>query len=165
MSMELSLVEKQYVTEVLNELKQYRISSKERKNIKQQLLEHFQESRDNGIDSINDLGDTTTFIKDFLEIKGIDLHSEIKQMRKSRPGISIALGFCTFIIAYLACQLLLSMFLTDSFNPQKTMATFHYNIVYQISDVAWWNFLLITISISTSSLISLLAIKIFGGNR
>ena len=65
MSMELSLVEKQYLTEVLNELKQYRISSKERKNIKQQLLEHIQESRDNGIDSINDLGDTTTFIKDF----------------------------------------------------------------------------------------------------
>ncbi|MEB2281858.1 hypothetical protein LAV73_17940 [Lysinibacillus xylanilyticus] len=165
MSMELSLVEKQYVTEVLNELKQYRISSKERKNIKQQLLEHIQESRDNGIDSINDLGDTTTFIKDFLEIKGIDLHSEIKQMRKSQPGISIVIGVCTFIIAYLACQLILSMFLTDSFNPQNTIAAFDYNIVYQISDVAWWNFLLISISIFTSSLISLCAIKIFGGNR
>lgn len=165
MSMELSLAEKQYLTEVLEELKQYRISSKERKNIKQQLLEHIQESRDNEIGSINDLGDTTTFIKDFLEIKGIDLHSEIKQMRKSRPGISFVIGFCTFIIAYLACQLILSMFLTDSFNPQKTIPTFDYNIVYQISDVAWWNLFLILISISTSSLISILAIKIFAGNR
>lgn len=165
MTMELSLAEKQYLNEVLKELKQYRISTTERRNIKQQLVEHIQECRDYGIDSIDELGDTTTFIKDFLEIKGIDLHSEIQQIRKSRPGLSLIIGFCTFIVAYLGSQLILSMFLTDSFNPQNMNATFDYHIIYQISDNAWWNSLLMLMSISISCSISILAVKFIGRNR
>ncbi|GGB57363.1 hypothetical protein GCM10011409_38590 [Lentibacillus populi] len=53
----LTMEEKQFLNEVLEELKQYQISSKNRKDIKQQLLEHIQESHEHGQDSINELGD------------------------------------------------------------------------------------------------------------
>ncbi|MDM5155333.1 hypothetical protein QUF88_16420 [Bacillus sp. DX1.1] len=160
MNIKLNMEEKQFLNEVLEELKQCQISSKDRKNIKQQLLEHIQESREHGQDSINELGDTTTFVKDFLEINGIDLHSEIKQIRKSksRTGILFVIGFFTSIVTYLISQLLLSMFLTESFNPLNTNNSFDYNIFYQISDNLWWNSLLMIISISTSLLVSMLAV-------
>ncbi|MED1014772.1 hypothetical protein P4T71_31430, partial [Bacillus mycoides] len=53
---ELNGKENQFLTDVLKELKQYDISLEERENIKQQILEHIQECRENGEDSINDLG-------------------------------------------------------------------------------------------------------------
>ncbi|MGE8203353.1 hypothetical protein ACQKP0_02225 [Heyndrickxia sp. NPDC080065] len=160
MNIELSLAEKQYLNEVLDELKQYQISSKVRKDIKQQLLEHIQESREHDQNSLDGLGDSTTFVKDFLEINGIDLHSEIKQMRKSKSkkGILLVIGFFTLIVTYLFSQLILSMFLTESINPQNNGSLFDYNIFYQISDNSWWNFLLIIISISTSCLVSVLVV-------
>ncbi len=79
--------EKQFLNEVLEELKQYQISSKNRKDIKQQLLEHIQESHEHGQDSINELGDTTTFVKDFLEINGIDLLSETNNQIFYEPTV------------------------------------------------------------------------------
>ncbi|MFI8709287.1 hypothetical protein ACIGHG_19915 [Bacillus sp. NPDC077411] len=156
MNIKLTIEEKQFLSEVLDELKQYQISSKHRKNIKQQLLEHIQESREHGLNSINELGDATTFVKDFLEVNGIDLHSEIKNIRKSkgRTGILFSIGLFTLIVTYLGLQLILSMFLTESFNPLNTNSLFDYNIFYQISDNSWWNFLLMFISLSTSLLVS-----------
>lgn len=163
MNIKLNMEEKNFLNEVTKELKQYQISAEERKNIKQQLLEHIQASREHGQDSISELGNTTTFIKDFLEINGIDLHSEIKQIRKSksRTGILFVVGFFTLILTYLSSQLILSMFLTESFNPQNTIHSFDYNIFYRISDNLWWNFLLVTISISTTCLGTVLVVKLF----
>ncbi|MEH7457014.1 hypothetical protein V7183_07155 [Bacillus sp. JJ1127] len=160
MKMKLSKEETQFLNEILEELKQYQISSKNRKIIKQQLLEHIQECREHGQDSINDLGDTTTFIKDFLEMNEIDLHSEIKQIRKSknRIGTLFVIGVLTSIVTYLTSQLLLSMFLTESFNPLHTNNSFDYNILYHIADNSWWNSLLMITSISISVLLSMLVV-------
>ncbi|MGE7625190.1 hypothetical protein ACQKMD_19845 [Viridibacillus sp. NPDC096237] len=159
MNIELSLTEKQFLNEVLDELKLYQINSKDRKYIEQQIVEHFQESREHGEDGINELGDTETFVKDFLDINGIDLHTKIKQIRKtnSRMGISFVIGSFTFIVCYLISQLLLSMFLTGSFNPQNNNS-FNYNIFYQISDNFWWNSILMIISFSISSLLCTLVV-------
>ncbi|WP_235991740.1 hypothetical protein [Metabacillus schmidteae] len=127
MNMKLNREEQQFLNEVLDELRQYQISTKARRNIKQQLLEHIQESREHGRDSLEDLGDTQDFIKDFLEIYGKDLHSEIKQVRKSKSktGVLFVIGFFSLILTYLGSQLLLSMFLTESFNPQNTDSSFN----------------------------------------
>jgi hypothetical protein len=161
MNIKLNMGEKQFLNEVLEELKQYQISSKNRKNIKKQLLEHIQESREHSLDSINELGDSHNFVKDFLEMNGIDLHSEIKQIRKSKnkTGVLLAIGFFTLIVTYLISQLLLSMFLTTSFTPLNTNKSFDYNIFYQISNNSWWNSLLMTISITASLLVSVLTIR------
>lgn len=155
--MKLTILEKRFLDEVLNELKQYQISPTQRNNIKQQLLEHIQESRENGQDSMNELGDASTFVKDYLEVNGIDLHAEIKHMRKSkaRPAMLWAIGLLSFFVSYLAIQLILSMFLTDSMNPLNTSRSFNYNIFYQISGNAWWNFSLMFISISGSLLVTM----------
>ncbi|PMC35768.1 hypothetical protein CJ195_18495 [Bacillus sp. UMB0899] len=157
MNMKMNREEQQFLNEVLEELRQYQISTKARRNIKQQLLEHIQESREHGRDSIDDLGNTQDFIKDFLEINGIDLHSEIKQVRKSKSktGVLFLIGFFSLILTYLGSQLLLSMFLTESFNPQNTDSSFKYNLFYQISDNLWWNSLLMMISIFSACLVSL----------
>ncbi|MXQ54395.1 hypothetical protein [Shimazuella alba] len=156
MNVELSFAEKQFLNEVLEELKHYQISSKVTKEIKQQLLEHIQESREHGQDSLTELGDKTTFVKDFLEMNGVDLHSQIKQIRKSKKstGILVVIGFTTLIITYLLSQLILSMFLTESFNPLHTNNSFQYNIFYRISDNSWWNSLLVITSIVTSLIVS-----------
>ena len=57
--------EKQFLTDVLKELKQYDISLEERENIKLQILEHIQECREHGEDSIADLGTPELFVQDF----------------------------------------------------------------------------------------------------
>ncbi|EOA3903887.1 hypothetical protein ACH0R4_RS05215 [Bacillus cytotoxicus] len=87
----------------MEELKQYQVSYKNRKIVKQQLLEYMQECREHGQDSLYDLGDTATFVKDFLEMNGINLHSEIKQIRKSqnRTGVLFVIGFFTILVTYL----------------------------------------------------------------
>ncbi|MED4461778.1 hypothetical protein [Metabacillus fastidiosus] len=160
MNIKLSMEEKIFLNDVLKELKQYQISVKDRKNIKQQILEHIQESREHGGDSINELGDKTIFVKDFLEINGIDLYSKIKegQISKSKTGILFVVGVCTLIATYLCSQLILSMFLTESFNPLNYNENFDYNIFYQISDNSWWNALLMSISIIASIIISMLIV-------
>lgn len=162
MNIKLNMAEKQFLNEVLEELRQYKISSKNRKNIKQQLLEHIQESREHGQDSLDELGDTHDFVKDFLEINGIDLHCEIKQIRKSknRRGILFVIGCMTAIVTYLCSQLILSMFLTQSFNALNTNSPFNYNILYRISDNSWWNSLLVIISIAAACLVSVLVVKL-----
>ncbi|MBU5214830.1 DUF1700 domain-containing protein [Heyndrickxia oleronia] len=163
MNIKLNMAEQQFLNEVLEELKQYNISSKDRSNIKQQLLEHIQESRELGKDSIKELGNSHELVKDFLEINGIDLHSEIKQIRKSksRTGILFVIGFFTLILSYLGSQLIFSMFLTESFNSQGTSNRFYYNIFFQISNNPWWNSLLMIISMSIACLVSVLVIKLF----
>lgn len=169
MNSKLSSAETQFLNEVLKELKQYEISSKDRRNIKQQLLEHIQESREYGQDSMDELGDATTFVKDFLEVHGIDLHSKIKQMRtsKRRTGMLFVIGLFTSIVTYLMSQLILSMFLTKAFTPLNTSHSFDYHIFYRISDDLWWNSMLMVMSIATSLLVSMVVvfyIRKTGGN-
>ena len=53
------------LTDVLKELKKYDISLEERDNIKRQILEHIQECREHGEDSIDDLGTPQLFVQDF----------------------------------------------------------------------------------------------------
>ncbi|WP_077618415.1 hypothetical protein [Bacillus sinesaloumensis] len=162
MNVKLNMEEKKFLNDVMSELKHYQISVKDRKNIEQQLIEHIEESREHGRDSIDELGDTATFVKDFLEINGIDLHAEIKQIRnsKSRTGFLFGIGFLTLFLTYLGSQLLLSMFLTESFNPLVTSSAFDYNIFYRISDNVWWNSLLMMISISIACLLSVLVVML-----
>ena len=160
MNIHLTLAEKQFLHEVMTDLKQYQIHSKDRRNIRLQLLEHIQAAREHGQDSIQELGEPATFVKDFLELNGIDLHSKMKQIQKfkSRPGLLWVTGVCSFILAYLCSQLILSMFLTEAFNPQKTYNSFDYHIFYRISEHSWWNVLLMMISISASLLVSALVV-------
>ncbi len=68
------------------------------------------------------------------------------------------IGLPTSIVTYLTSQLLLSMFLTESFNPLHTNHSFNYNILYHIADNSWWNALLMMTSISISALISMLVV-------
>lgn len=165
MKIVLSRSEKQFLNEVLTELKQYQISSKDRRNIKLQLLEHIQEAREHGDDSLNGLGDSTTFVKDFLDLNEIDLYSEIKQLRtpRSRRGTLLIIGSCALIVTYLFSQFVLSLFLTEVFNPQSNHS-FHYHLLYRISDDAWWNSLLIMISFFTSLAVSLLVVFFYEKN-
>jgi hypothetical protein len=157
MNVELSLAEKQFLKEVLEELKHYQVSPKMIKEVKQQLFEHIQESREHGQDSITELGDSTTLVKEFLEMNEVDLHSKIKQIKKTKKktGTILIIGFTTLIVTYLISQLVLSMFLTESFNPLNTNHSFHYNIFYKISDNSWWNSLLVITSGVTSLTIAL----------
>ncbi|PGR19636.1 hypothetical protein COC50_21745 [Bacillus anthracis] len=76
--------EKQFLTDVLKELKQYDISLEERENIKRQILEHIQECREHGEDSIDDLGTPQLFVQDFIEINEIDLQVKMKQFQNEK---------------------------------------------------------------------------------
>ncbi|HDR7500721.1 TPA: hypothetical protein QCX42_005231, partial [Bacillus toyonensis] len=107
---ELKGKEQQFLTDVLKELKQYDISIEERENIKRQLLEHFQECREDGEDSINNLGTPQLFVQDFLEINEIDIRVKMKQFQNEN-GKSNALllsGIFIAFITYLISQTTLS---------------------------------------------------------
>lgn len=157
---ELNGKEQQFLTEVLKELKQYDINIEERENIKQQILEHIQECREHGEDSINDLGTPQLFVQDFLEINEIDLRVKMKQLQNvneksstfSLSGIFIA------VITYLISQTTLSIFLTESFNSTNSNNTFNYNLLYRIAENQWWNSVLIMISLSISVLIPIILV-------
>ncbi|WP_214483973.1 hypothetical protein [Bacillus sp. SM2101] len=160
MKMELSIAEQQYVNNVLDELKRYQISSKERSRIKEQLLEHIQEAREHGDDAISELGDPATFITDFLEVNGIDPAAGLKQIQQSKPkkGMLFPIGVLTLIVTYLCTQFIFSMSLTRAFDPTYSNDTFNYNILYQISDNTWWNAMLMVFSLAISLLVSLLVV-------
>ncbi|MGG2933139.1 hypothetical protein ABEO66_02955 [Bacillus pacificus] len=144
--------EKQFLTDVLKELKQYDISLEERENIKRQILEHIQECREHGEDSIDDLGAPQLFVQDFLEINEIDLQVKMKQLQneKGKSNTLILRGIFIAFITYLVSQTTFSMFLTESFNPTNSKVTFDYNILYRISENQWWNSLLIMSSFTIS---------------
>lgn len=80
--------EKQFLTDVLKELKQYDISLEERENIKRQILEHIQECREHGEDSIDDLGTPRLFVQDFLEINEIDLQVKMTQLQNEKGNLT-----------------------------------------------------------------------------
>ena len=140
--------EKQFLRDVLKELKQYDISLEERENIKRQILEHIQECHEHGEDSINDLGTPQLFVKDFIEINEIDLQVKMKQLQneKGKFNTFILRGIFIAIITYLISQTTFSIFLTELFNSTNSKNTFNYNILYRISENQWWNVLLIMIS-------------------
>ncbi|MCH1624564.1 hypothetical protein [Fredinandcohnia quinoae] len=158
MGVELSIAEKRFLKAVLDELKNLQISKKKRENIQDQIIEHIQEAREHGEDSLIDLGDAPTFVRDFLEVNEVDLHSEIIQLRttKVRRGTLLTIGLGVFTLTFLILQLLFTMFLTQSFNPNYSNAVFEYNILFRISDNPWWNALLLIISTSSSILITTL---------
>ncbi|WP_142321638.1 hypothetical protein, partial [Bacillus cereus] len=110
--------EKQFLRDVLKELKQYDISLEERENIKRQILEHIQECHEHGEDSIDDLGTPQLFVKDFIEINEIDLQVKMKQLQneKGKFNTFILRGIFIAIITYLISQTTFSIFLTESFN-------------------------------------------------
>ncbi|MDA1679572.1 hypothetical protein [Bacillus cereus group sp. TH152-1LC] len=155
--------EKQFLTDVLKELKQYDISLEEKKNIKRQILEHIQECREHGEDSIDDLGTPQLFVQDYLEINEIDLQVKMKQLKneKGKLNTSILRGIFIAIITYLISQTTFTIFLTGSFNLTNSKTTFQYNLLYRISENQWWNSLLIMISfmISVAVFISLVSYK------
>ncbi|MCU4989921.1 hypothetical protein OCF10_13370 [Bacillus cereus] len=144
--------EKKFLTDVLKELKQYDISLEERDNIKRQILEHIQECREHGEDSIDDLGTPQLFVQDFLEINEIDLQVKMKQLqnKKGKFNTIILSGIFIAVITYLILQTIFSIFLTESFNPIISKNAFQYNLLYRISDNQWWNALLILTSLTLS---------------
>ncbi|BAB04435.1 hypothetical protein P4637_06910 [Halalkalibacterium halodurans] len=107
MNESLTLAEKQFLQQVLNELKHEQINSEDRDTIKQQLLEHFQEAHDHGEDSLETLGDPTTFVKDFFDVHGMAPHSAIKKNPNSRSAFIVAT--LTFITTFLTSQFILSL--------------------------------------------------------
>ncbi|WP_116891172.1 hypothetical protein [Bacillus wiedmannii] len=155
--------EKQFLTDVLKELQQYDISLEERENIKRQILEHIQECREHGEDSIDDLGTPQLFVQDYLEINEIDLQVKMKQLKneKGKLNTSILRGIFIAIITYCISQTTFTIFSTQSFNPTNSKNTFQYNLLYRISENQWWNSLLITISfmLSVVVFISLVSYK------
>ncbi|EJQ95013.1 hypothetical protein [Bacillus cereus] len=152
---ELNDKEQQFLTGVLKDLKQYDISLEERENIKQQILEHIQECREHGEESIKDLGTPQLFVQDFLEINEIDLRIKMKQLRNVNKKSSTLIigGIFISLITYLISQTTLSIFLTESFSPNNSNNTFNYNILYRITENQWWNSLLIMISFTISVLV------------
>jgi hypothetical protein len=144
-------MEKQFVNEVLAELKQYGVRSKEREKVKLQIVEHIQESREHGNDGVEEFGDAETFVKDYLEINEIDVHSRIKKNFKSNKVMVRTIMPAIFgaIAIYLMSQLIFSLFLTEAFNPLRS-ADFKYNLLYRVSENTWWNSLLVLISLGLS---------------
>ncbi len=155
--------EKQFLTDVLKELKQYDISLEEMENVKRQILEHIQECREHGEDSIDDLGTPQLFVQDYLEINEIDLQVKMKQLKNKKGKLNTSMLRDIFIavITYLVLQTTLTIFLTGSFNPTNSKNTFQYNLLYRISENQWWNSLLIMISfmLSVAVFISLVSYK------
>ncbi|MGW6150857.1 DUF1129 domain-containing protein [Bacillus mycoides] len=154
---ELKDKEQQFLTGVLKELKQYDISLEERENIKQQILEHIQECREHGEESINDLGTPQLFVQDFLEINEIDLRVKMKQLQnvKKKSNTLIIIGIFVAFITYLISQTTLSIFLTESLNSENN---FNFNLLYRIAENQWWNSILIMISLMVSLLISIILV-------
>jgi len=152
---ELNGKENQFLTDVLKELKQYDISLEERENIKRQLLEHFQECREDGEDSINILGTTQLFVQDFLEINEIDLQVKMRQLQNEKGNSSTFIlgGIFIAVITYLISQTTLSLFLTESFHSTHSKNSFNYNLLYRIAENQWWNYVLIMISFTLSILV------------
>lgn len=155
MRSELKGKEQQFLTGVLKELKQYDISLEERENIKQQILEHIQECREHGEESINDLGTPQLFVQDFLEINEIDLQVKMRQLQNEKGNSSTFIlgGIFIAVITYLISQTTLSLFLTGSFNGTNSKNTFNYNLLYRIAENQWWNYVLIIFSFTLSILV------------
>ncbi|XXM73246.1 hypothetical protein ACQ0QQ_04940 [Lysinibacillus sphaericus] len=140
--------DQQFVNEVVEGLKGYGVRSKDREKVKLQIAEHIQESREYGNDGVEEFGDAETFIKDYLEINEIDVHSRIKKNLKSNKGAvrTILPAIFGAIVIYVMSQLIFSLFLTEAFNPLST-PDFKYNLLYRISGNSWWNSFLIMISL------------------
>ncbi|PFD41899.1 hypothetical protein CN285_10375 [Bacillus cereus] len=157
---EITAKEQQFLTEVLEELKRYDISLEERGNIKQQILEHIQECREHGEESIDDLGTPQLFVQDYFEINKIDLRVKMKQLQNvnKKSSTLILIGIFIAVITYLISQTTLSIFLTESFNTTHSENSFNFNLLYRIAGNQWWNSILIMISLSISLLISIILV-------
>ncbi|MFJ8353876.1 hypothetical protein [Bacillus paramycoides] len=157
---EITAKEQQFLTEVLEELKRYDISLEERGNIKQQILEHIQECREHGEESIDDLGTPQLFVQDYFEINKIDLRVKMKQLQdvNKKSSILILSGIFIAVITYIISQTTLSIFLTESFNTTHSENSFNFNLLYRIAENQWWNSILIMISLSISLLISIILV-------
>lgn len=150
MDVELTQKEKEYLQEVSQELISKKATKEQIYMVKQQLLEHMEESRMHGIDPFeDDLETPEHFVREYLEIN--EAQSPQKK-RLTKKHYFIGISF--FTATYLISQLILTMVLTPSFSPADQNADFNYNILYSISDNLWWNTTLILISFLSATLIT-----------
>lgn len=159
MENKLTKAERDYLNRVVEELGKFHIEASAVEEVKEQIMEHIQESREHGEESLAELGEPTTFVKEYLEVQGINPSPTTKGDRKKSRSAFIG-GLIAFAVTFVICQLLFSMFLTDSFAVGYTDNSFDYNLFYQISDVPWWNALLLTISLAIA-LIAAVCVAIF----
>ncbi|WP_449536528.1 hypothetical protein [Ferdinandcohnia sp. Marseille-Q9671] len=140
----------EYVDKVIKELKKHKINRNNLESIKEQLTDHILTSQQNGEDSIEQLGDSDSIVNDYLELYSIDT-----QQSKSPKStyLPVAFGVIAFLFVYLLSQVLLSLFLTESFSDNRN---FDYNILYHIDVNPWWNTLLVMISFFTALILSIL---------
>ncbi|MFP7494522.1 hypothetical protein SFC66_12090 [Terribacillus saccharophilus] len=151
MTMELTQKEKKYMNDVIQELITMKATQEQIHIIKQQLHEHMEESRLHGIDPFEDLDTSAEFVKDYLEINKVQSPNNKNSILSKMHYL---MGVSFFTITYLISQLILTMFLTQSFSPAYQNADFNYNILYSISDNLWWNTTLIVISLLSSIIIT-----------
>lgn len=151
MGVEFPRKEKEYIKKVNQELITNKATQEQIYTIEQQLREHMEESRLHGIDPFEDLETPAEFVREFLEINEAQYpHQQIRTLSKKH----YLMGFLYFIVTYLISQLILTMFLTQTFSPSYQNAEFDYNILYSISDNLWWNTTLITISLLSALIIT-----------
>ncbi|NMO96378.1 hypothetical protein [Paenibacillus lemnae] len=158
MTAKLNEEEQQYLEEVLSGLKHYHVSRKAREGLKAQLVDHFQDAREQGDHGMDTLESSADFIRNYLEVHKLDLYSENRKMRGRRGGLWKILisGVIIFTASYTLLQLLWSIFLTESLVSGRSLAD--YSLLYYISPNSWWNAMLMLISICSSLLISAVSV-------
>lgn len=149
MGVEFPRKEMEYIKKVNQELISSKATQEQIYTIEQQLREHMEESRLHGINPFDDLETPAEFVREYLEI-----HEVPHQRKNTLSKKHYLMGFLYFAVTYLVSQLILTMFLTQTFSPSYENADFNYNILYSISDNLWWNTTLITISLLSALFIT-----------
>ncbi|WP_044641189.1 DUF1129 family protein [Risungbinella massiliensis] len=155
----LTKVEKDYINKVVEELGKFNIDANSVKEVKEQILEHIQESREHGEESLAELGEPTTFVKEYLEVQGINPSPSTKGDRKKSRSALIG-GLFVFAVTFVICQLLLMFFLTDLYVIDVEYIDNKYVYSHKTTDHPWWNAFLTFISFATA-LITSVCVAIF----
>ncbi|QXE02333.1 hypothetical protein [Terribacillus sp. DMT04] len=159
MGMELTEKEKMYLDDISRELITRKAKKEQVLFIKQQLLEHIEESRLHGIDPFDDLETPAEFVTEYCELNEVQF---VSPQKASFPKSYYFIGLFSFTVTYLLSQLILTMCLTQTFSPAYQHTNFNYNLLYSISDNLWWNSMLISISlISAAAITSLTVLSIY----
>lgn len=133
--------EKDYLNRVVEELGKFNIDASAVEEVKDQILEHIQESRERGEESLAELDEPTVFVKEYLEVQRIESSSSVKGDRKKSRSTLIG-GLIAFAVTFVICRLLLSMIPTNLFPVKKN----DLYVIFYISDTPWWDALLTFIS-------------------
>ncbi|MDM5189030.1 hypothetical protein QUF99_17400 [Bacillus sp. DX4.1] len=154
MENKLTKAEKNYIRVVVSELRRFDIDKHAVDEVKQQIIEHIQECHINNEDSLRELGSPKDFVANYVEVNEINPILQVKDKRKKTFTSIISIIF-SFLITFVMCQFLFSMFLTTSSHSND------FNLLYHISDHVWWNSLLLCMSFSTSIIVTSLVYVIF----